>query len=69
MNILIPNLGSTSLKYQVLEMPSERPLAKGRLERVRDYRDAVARSAWPTPPSTPWRLRQCTPDHDIAGPS
>jgi len=42
MNILIPNLGSTSLKYQVLEMPSERPLAKGRLERVRDYRDAVA---------------------------
>ncbi len=41
MNLLIPNLGSTSLKYQVLEMPSEKVLAKGRLERVTDYRDAI----------------------------
>jgi acetate kinase len=42
MNILIPNLGSTSLKYQILEMPSERVLAKGRFERVADYREAIA---------------------------
>lgn len=42
MNLLIPNLGSTSLKYQVIEMPSEAVLAKGRLERVRDYREAIA---------------------------
>ena len=42
MNLLIPNLGSTSLKYQVLEMPSESVLSKGRLERVQDYREAVA---------------------------
>ncbi|HEV2687500.1 MAG TPA: acetate/propionate family kinase, partial [Bryobacteraceae bacterium] len=42
MNILIPNLGSTSLKYQVREMPSERVLLKGRLERVTDYRQAIA---------------------------
>lgn len=41
MNLLIPNLGSTSLKYQVIEMPSEAVLAKGRLERVRDYREAI----------------------------
>ncbi len=41
MNILIPNLGSTSLKYQVIDMPSERVLGKGRLERVSDYRDAI----------------------------
>jgi acetate kinase len=39
--LLVPNLGSTSLKYQVIEMPSETVLAKGRLERVRDYRDAI----------------------------
>src|SRR6201999_3761514 len=38
----IPNLGSTSLKYQILEMPSEKALAKGRLERVSDYREAIA---------------------------
>ncbi len=42
MNILVPNLGSTSLKYQVLDMPAGRVLAKGRLERVRDYREAIA---------------------------
>src|SRR5258707_6881352 len=42
MNILVPNLGSTSLKYQILEMPGEAPLAKGRLERVRDYREGIA---------------------------
>ncbi len=42
MIILVPNLGSTSLKYQILEMPSEQVLAKGRLERVRDYQEALA---------------------------
>jgi len=41
-NLLIPNLGSTSLKYQILEMPSETVLAKGRMERVADYREAIA---------------------------
>src|SRR5262249_12192721 len=40
-NLLIPNLGSTSLKYQIIEMPSEKVLARGRLERVADYRDAI----------------------------
>jgi acetate kinase len=39
--LLIPNLGSTSLKYQILDMPSETVLGKGRLERVTDYRDAI----------------------------
>ncbi len=43
MNILVPNLGSTSLKFQLLEMPGERVLARGRIERVTDYREAVAR--------------------------
>jgi acetate kinase len=42
MNLLIPNLGTTSLKYQILEMPSEKLLGKGRFERVKDYREAIA---------------------------
>jgi len=42
MNILVPNLGSTSLKYQILEMPAERVLARGRFERVSDYRQVIA---------------------------
>jgi acetate kinase len=41
-NLLVPNLGSTSLKYQIFEMPAEKAVAKGRLERVSDYRDAIA---------------------------
>ncbi|MGH9659700.1 MAG: acetate/propionate family kinase [Bryobacteraceae bacterium] len=43
MNLLIPNLGSTSLKYQVIAMPAERTVASGRIERVRDYGEAIAR--------------------------
>jgi len=43
MNILVPNLGSTSLKYQVLEMPEEKVLARGKVERVANYRDAIGR--------------------------
>ena len=42
MNLLIPNLGSTSLKYQILEMPSETVIGKGRVERVTNYREAMA---------------------------
>lgn len=42
MNILVPNLGSTSLKYQILHMPTEAVLARGRFERVTDYRSAIA---------------------------
>jgi acetate kinase len=41
MNILVPNLGSTSLKYQILSMPSEAALARGKIERVRDYHEAI----------------------------
>ncbi len=47
MNILVPNLGSTSLKYQVLEMPAERAIARGRQERVADYREAIAAMTLP----------------------
>jgi acetate kinase len=43
MNLLLANLGSTSLKYQILEMPSEEVLARGRFERVTDYREAISK--------------------------
>jgi acetate kinase len=41
MNLLIPNLGSTSLKYQILDMPSESVLIRGRFERVTNYRSVI----------------------------
>ena len=34
MKCLIPNIGSTSFKYRVLEMPEEKLLAEGRVERI-----------------------------------
>lgn len=41
MNVLVPNLGSTSLKYQLLSMPAGETLTRGKLERVSDYREAI----------------------------
>jgi acetate kinase len=40
-NILVPNLGSTSLKHQLLAMPEGTVIARGRQERVSDYREAI----------------------------
>jgi len=34
MNIVVCNIGSSSFKFQLLDMPSERPLARGHAERV-----------------------------------
>ena len=34
MKVLIPNIGSTSFKYRLLDMPGERVLAAGRIERI-----------------------------------
>jgi len=42
-NLLVPNLGSTSLKYRILRMPEEEPLAAGKFERVADYEAAIRR--------------------------
>jgi acetate kinase len=32
--VLVPNLGSTSLKYQLLDLPAERVVARGKIERI-----------------------------------
>ena len=32
--ILVANIGSTSFKFRLIEMPSERVLAKGGIERI-----------------------------------
>jgi acetate kinase len=50
MRCLIPNIGSTSFKYRLLDMPAETVLAEGRVERIgqpggecADYLAAIAR--------------------------
>ena len=49
MQVLIPNLGSTSLKFQLIDFPAENVLSRGRIERISQqgggsgsYADAVA---------------------------
>ena len=34
LRILVPNLGSTSLKYQLIETEGEKVLARGKIERI-----------------------------------
>lgn len=41
MKVLVPNLGSTSLKYQLLDMEGERVLARGKIERIGAKESAV----------------------------
>lgn len=48
MRVLVPNLGSTSLKFKLFEFPEERRLASGRMERIgrpggdaESYRSAI----------------------------
>jgi acetate kinase len=36
MRVLVPNLGATSLKYQLIEMTDERILARGKIDRIGD---------------------------------
>jgi hypothetical protein len=50
MRCLIPNIGSTSFKYRVLDMPAETVLAEGLVERIGqpggecpDYQSAIAK--------------------------
>ena len=60
MKVLVPNLGSTSLKYQLLDMDGERVLARGKIERIGSAQAVV--TAW----DTEGRSAQTTgaiPDH------
>ena len=50
MRVLVPNLGSTSLKFRLLRFPDERQLAAGRMQRIgrpggdaSSYREAISR--------------------------
>jgi acetate kinase len=63
MRVLVPNLGSTSLKYQLIEMADEEVLAKGRIERIGDVQSPV--TTWDgTGKAT--ETAACIPDHRAA---
>ena len=58
MKCLIPNIGSTSFKYRVLNMPAETALANGRVERIGQPGGDC--------PDYPFAIRKCI--DDIVGP-
>jgi len=58
MNCLIPNIGSTSFKFRVLDMPAETGLAQGRVERIGQLGGECA--------DYPSAIRKCLAE--IAGP-
>jgi acetate kinase len=58
MKCLIPNIGSTSFKYRVLDMPAEKALGEGRVERIGQPGGAC--------PDYPSAIRQCIVD--VVGP-
>ena len=43
MRILVPNLGSTSLKYQLIETEGEKVLARGKIERIGSAESPITR--------------------------
>ena len=58
MKCLIPNIGSTSFKFRVLDMPAETVLAQGRVERIGQPGGECA--------DYPAAIRKCV--SEIAGP-
>jgi len=61
--VLVPNLGSTSLKYQLLDMEGERVLARGKIERIGSAQASV--TTWDRAGKTE-QASAAIPDHRAA---
>ncbi len=62
--ILVANIGSTSFKFRLIEMPAERVLAKGG-DRAH-WRDGIVRSSFRSAASRSRKARARSPDHGAA---
>ncbi len=63
MRVLIPNLGSTSLKYQLLEMKDEGVLARGKIERIGSNQAQI--TSWDSAGNA-FQSTAAVPDHRAA---
>ena len=63
LKVLVPNLGSTSLKYQLLDMDGERVLARGKIERIGSAQAIV--TTWDAE-GKPTQHTTAIPDHRAA---
>ena len=64
MRILVPNLGSTSLKYQLIETEGERVLARGKIERIGSAESPI--TAWDETGGKDAKDAASIPDHRAA---
>jgi len=64
LRILVPNLGSTSLKYQLLETEGEKVLARGKIERIGSAESPVA--SWDAALGKETKETMHVPDHRAA---
>ena len=64
MRILVPNLGSTSLKYQLLETEGEKVLARGKIERIGSAESPI--TAWEAVAEREVKEVRQVPDHRAA---
>jgi acetate kinase len=62
--ILVPNLGSTSLKYQLFETENEAVLARGRIDRIGGAESQIM--CWEAGSAQEWRSTAQVPDHRAA---
>ena len=64
MRILVPNLGSTSLKYQLIETDNEAVIARGKIDRIGDKESQVV--WWEAGSGQECRTTAQVPDHRAA---
>ena len=64
MRILVPNLGSTSLKYQLIETEGEKVLARGKIERIGSAESAI--TTWDAVSEDEVKEAGGIPDHRAA---
>jgi len=64
MKVLIPNLGSTSLKYQLLETENETVLARGKIDRIGGAESQII--CWEMGSAQEWRTAAHVADHRAA---
>ena len=64
MKVLVINCGSSSFKYQLLDMPAGVPLCSGLVERIGDAVGSLTHKIWPdTDKEAKFKFEQPFPDH------
>ena len=63
MNLLVINAGSSSLKYQLFQMPSDAPLCSGQIERIGTAQAAIRHQVYTQEPPALMERQEAVADH------